>query len=1229
MPLDSPCPSPEMLRRSIDPDDPMTPPERQRIETHVDGCQVGCKQALDALLRGVTLASGSEATHPTPAPGAPASERPPPCIPGYEILGELGRGGMAVVYKARHVGLNRLVAIKMILAGAHATAQELARFRTEAEAVAALKHPNVVQIYEIGAHDGCPYFSLEFVEGGTLSQHFDRVPQPPCKAADLVETLARAVHFAHQQGVIHRDLKPANVLLAADGTPKIADFGLAKRLESGVDHTRTGQIVGTPNYMAPEQAAATPALVGKPADIYALGAILYTMLTGRPPFRGDTPWRVLVQVQWTEPVPPRRLSPNTPADLETICLKCLRKEPRSRYSSAEALADDLSRFLDDRPIQARRVGGAERAVKWVRRNPVLTGVLAIAVLASVGAAGGWLWAVQDRAARQIESNRLAAARLSAAQDKADIAINKARADERQAALVESAADDKGQEEPETPETAKQVVGLLRQAEAALDEAERALAEVLGIEAARAQTGERRGSVQAKRKRAEKIAALLSDLDRARGARAGSSANGPGKNASAKFYTAAFSAYGLDLARPERETAAEIRNTRPGIRLALILALDDWASYVRGLDAAQADRLSRIAGGADDDDWRRRYRAAIGDLTALKRLAQEAPRLHLPAVSVVQLGRDLYTRDARSDAAILLRAARRQHPGDFWVYFDLNNCLFDPDHVDPATLEEAEGCVCTAVALRPDSAIAQSNMGNALRAHGDQAGAAECYRKAIVLDPGFALAVNNLGIVLADVGDQAGAADCYRKAIEIDPKYASPHECLGNLLFRQGEWAGAAECYKKAIELSPKAATAHCGFGSALYNQGDLVGAAVRYKRAIELDDRLAIAHYCLGNVVRDQGDLAGAAKCFRKSIDLNPKYVEAHINFGSLLQTQGDFAGAAAYARKAIELDPKFVYAHNNLGNALAKQGDLAGAAECYRKAIDLDPKYARGHYNLGTALRDRGDSASAIESFRKAVELDPKYVAAQNDLGLILLDQGDLTGAAVCYKKAVELDPKYPQARYGLGAVLLDQGQFAEARTNFRRCLDLLAADAPLRAGASDKLQRCERLLSLEAKLPAVLKGEQQPADDAERIGLAEVCEYQHRYVAAVRFSRDAFAHDAKLADDMQVGNRYAAALDAARAGCGQGEDVKDLDDKALAGCRKQALTWLQADIVFWRNRLKSAAPEDRQATKQQLSRWQTDPALAGVRDTAEVAKLPTDEQEVWRKLWMEVQSVVDKAGE
>jgi WD40 repeat protein len=321
-----------------------------------------------------------------PEPGQSFPPADLPQVRGYEILTKLGRGGMGVVYQAWQTSLHRIVALKMLLAGGHAGPEERARFHTEAEAVARLQHSHIVQIYEVGEADGWPYFAMEFVAGQSLAQQLVGVPFPLREAAQLVEQLARAIHYAHQRGVIHRDLKPANVLLTAEGNPKITDFGLAKLLIGGQAQTQTGAILGTPSYMSPEQAEGQARLIGPATDVYSLGAMLYELLTGRPPFKGESVLETVRQVVDEEPVPPAHLRPRLPRDLETICLKCLAKTPAQRYSTALDLADDLRCFLNGQPVKARPVSTVEQCRRWCRRNPALAIASTLALLALIGVA---------------------------------------------------------------------------------------------------------------------------------------------------------------------------------------------------------------------------------------------------------------------------------------------------------------------------------------------------------------------------------------------------------------------------------------------------------------------------------------------------------------------------------------------------------------------------------------------------------------------------------------------------------------------------------------------------------------------------------------------------------------------------------------------------------------------------------------------------------------------------
>lgn len=407
-----------------------------------------------------------------------AAVRSFPVVAGYEILGELGRGTMGVVYKARRTALHRLVALKMIVAGGHATAEQRARFETEARAVATLQHPNIVQIHELGESDGLPFLSLEFVDGEPLDARIDGTPQPPAAAVTLIEVLARAIQVAHARGIIHRDLKPANVLVARDGTPKITDFGLAKDLESQSSQTRSGSQIGTPSYMAPEQAIAES--YGPLVDVYALGAILYEMLVGRPPFLGASPYETTMLVVNEEPVRPSLLVAQVPRDVETICLKCLQKDPDRRYADAAALAEDCRRFLAGEPILSRPISPGERLWRWCRRNPRTAGLAAAVVgLLTLVAVGSTAAAVRIDKARKdaVEANRVAETAKIAAVNSAKLAEERATlALSSFQALIEGV-----RSLEETPGTAKLKETLLEEALEGVDSLARKMGDASSTE----------------------------------------------------------------------------------------------------------------------------------------------------------------------------------------------------------------------------------------------------------------------------------------------------------------------------------------------------------------------------------------------------------------------------------------------------------------------------------------------------------------------------------------------------------------------------------------------------------------------------------------------------------------------------------------------------------------------------------------------------------------------------
>jgi serine/threonine-protein kinase len=690
-----------------------------------------------------------------------------PKIPGYEVEMVLGHGGVGVVYKARHLRLNRLVALKMLLVGPYAVRQERERFLLEAEAVAGLRHPNVVQVYDSGELDGRPYFTMEFVEGGTLAKKLAGTPLAARVAAELVAALADAVRAAHAAGIIHRDLKPANILLqkaesgrmkhesaksigtgqknagaSSDSSfiPKVADFGLARRIEGEAGLTRTGVAMGTPSYMAPEQVRGDWKAVGPVTDVYALGVILYECLTGRPPFRAETSVATLQQVLADEPAPPRRLNPTVPRDLETICLKCLEKDPHRRYTSAAALADDLGRFLRCEPILARPEGRLARLRKWVRRHPTHTSILGCSVLLALVLAGVGVW----QALQQADRRRALEADLK------DVTAH-----QQQARWVD--------------------------ARAALDRAEARL---------------NGGDPDEWRRRLEKSRRdleLVIQLDAIRLKRVTHGELRIYQTQAARRYAEVFHQARLGQVHdPSRNVASAVNAS--AVRPALMAALDDWSSC--STDKAERDWLLEVANQADPDaqGWRARVSAVWDDARALADLARTIPVERVSMSLLLAIGERL--KSIREFSVPFLKRVQREYPADFWANLMLGDTLFQTEHV------EAAGYYRAALASRPGEAVGYCVVGDALRLRNDLTGAIDYYNKALTLAPNYVRTQNNLGLALQAQGHLDEAMVCYQKALELDPDYAWAHYDLGNVLDLKGRLNEAYNHYKQVLRLDP-------------------------------------------------------------------------------------------------------------------------------------------------------------------------------------------------------------------------------------------------------------------------------------------------------------------------------------------------------------------------------------------------------------------------------------------
>ncbi len=618
--------------------------------------------------------SSTESGESFTGPDRPASSRLP-TVAGYDVGGILGRGGMGVVYKARHQKLNRLVALKMLRDGQFATSDELLRFSREYQSIAELHCPHIVQVYDVGDFDGRPFFTMEFVEGGSLYDRLNGVPQSARGSAEMVLSLAEAIHSAHSKGIIHRDLKPANILLSLDGIPKIADFGLARHVQCDHRITVTGMQLGTPSYMSPEQTIGVFDSVGPSVDIYALGAILYEMLTGRPPFRAETILETQRQVINVDPVPPARINASVPRDLETICLKCLNKQPSRRYATAGELANDLQRFLRHEPIHARTVSRSERTLRWVRRNPAIT-ALAISAMALIGLAVAF-------------------------------------------GFREYAASEQRQAETEKWQQRLEFVNRLEE-EGRFTEAR----EILGRIPDGGSDSLRRHIQQAQveLELAEQLDAI--QMTRGKFGR-GSSIDG---HEPSRRYEAAFREAGIGSPGDNPAQAAD-RVKASTVKVALVAALDDWAVCEI---AESRSWILDVARRADPNPWRDKVRDQQNwaNFEHLQNLSETAAVDQHPVTLLVTIG----TRWRRlgGDPTEYLHRVHRSHPDDFWLNFEL--ALVHASD-DPISLSYSYA----ALAIRPDAAAVHYNLGVGLRRMGRLEEANFHFKRVFELDPNHSLA----------------------------------------------------------------------------------------------------------------------------------------------------------------------------------------------------------------------------------------------------------------------------------------------------------------------------------------------------------------------------------------------------------------------------------------------------------------------------------------------------------
>jgi tetratricopeptide (TPR) repeat protein len=1020
-----------------------------------------------------------------------------PRVAGYDLLGVLGRGGMGVVYLARQVKLNRLVALKMVLAGAHAGPHQLARFYTEAEAVARLEHPNIVQIYEVGEHDALPFFSLEYCPGGSLLQRVAGKPQPPREAAETALQLARAMAAAHDKGIVHRDLKPANVLLSKDGLPKITDFGLAKRLDDDSSQTKSGTLMGTPSYMAPEQARGETHAIGPLADLYSLGASLYELLTGRPPFLGTTMLETLFQVRNQEPVRPTRLQPKCPPDLETICLKCLQKEPHQRYASCADLADDLQRFLAGEAIRARPVGPLERAWRWCRRNPRIAtlsacvGVLLLALAASLTAMAVRLGRERDAVAetRRVASGRLEQATQAIAGGNYTQAQDLLRWSDSLLASHPDLHDLRA--ELETLEAQVDVYAQFRQL---LDSARFAC-----------RFGSRQQKEQGRRS-CRQLLTLYDEIDQ----RSGRGAAGlPPLDAQQQqlfkedVFEAFLTAAGVeqDLARgggdaAEQQAArqaidylARAEQVLPGTRALRVQRAPIWAR----LGNRQADR-------ADMEQAR-----AIEPTSAVERFwhgyADYKRGEEAKARKDHKAAHDSYHKAIAEYAAFL-----QLRPDHFWGYFNWANCHAQLN--DRNGLYDALIGFTACIRLRPDFPWPYNNRGTVHHRLGQNDLAVADFTAALAHNADYPDAHANRALAYLALGKTDRALEDFTRAIALDPDHATAY-------------AGRAEIYRtrKEHDLAARDYTRLLALG------GD---------RAPLLEKRVA-AYRALKRTDEAIGDYA-------QLLALNPKNLQTRVARAELLLEQGRYAEARddlTFILKAAPRAAGIWRARAILNWQNLKEFDAALAD--FEQFARLMPKEAEPHRCRGVILLGRRQYGLALEALGRALALRPGYSDAIWARAQILLWQnkpaealkeldplvaklpegpaetlnvragvyqvmGRLKEAAADYRRMIELKPKGPdanlclaEAHVGLARLYDKQGQPGKAT----ECFDQMVAATPKsewaylrraehrrdRGEYDAALADCDRAAALKPgwALPALVRASVQAARGQPAAAVAE----------------------------------------------------------------------------------------------------------------------------------------------
>jgi tetratricopeptide (TPR) repeat protein len=960
--------------------------------------------------------SGTLDAPPQAPTGAAKSEHAGTVIGPYKLVEQIGEGGMGTVWMAQQTEpVKRLVAVKLIKAGMD-SAQVIARFEAERQALALMDHPNIARVLDGGqtppAYAGGsprPYFVMDLVKGVPITKYCDEHRLTPRQRLELFLPVCQAVQHAHQKGIIHRDLKPSNVLVAVyDGrpVPKVIDFGVAKAAgQSLTDKTLVtgfGNIVGTLEYMSPEQAEVNQLDIDTRSDIYSLGVLLYELLTGGPPFtkkdlekagmlemlrviREQEPSRPSTKLSSSDALPtlsanrsmePAKLTRLVRGELDWIVMKALEKDRNRRYESANAMAMDVQRYVNGEAVLAHPPSAGYRLRKFVRRQRAALAFAGLTLLFLVLFGAGLGWAAGDRAAR-----------------------HRVREVEADNALSQAA---RCLEEGKWPESAAW--------------AERADGILAG--------GEKH---PAGRSRLQAIRADLDMVARVQEIRIRQSQvrdEGFDIAAADPEFAQAFRDYGIDVEALDVDQAAAAIRARP-IWLELVLALDDWAVARRNRqpDANHQRHLLAVARAADDDHLRNQLRQALEqqpiDRPALERLAASDEVGELPVPTLVLLDWSLRAVGAVDAALRVLEQAVQRYPSNFWVNQDLARCL---ETVRPPRWQEALRFYMAARALRPQS-------------------------------PGVRL---NLGVALADSGDLKGAVVAFEEAMHLKPDYATPYYARGIAYHGLGQEQRALADYTRATELKPDFVKAWYNRGITNYRLHRPEKAVADYTKAIELKADYAEAWIARGNAHLTLGHWEKAVDDSTRAIALKPDEAVAWYNRGNAHAGLGQREKAIADYTNAIELKPDYVEAWYNRGNAHHGLGRREQAIADYTRAIELKPDFASAWYNRGNAHRLLGQRDQAVADYTKAIALQPGHAHAWGNRGLVYAALGLTDKAIADYTRAIELQRDYANAWYNRGNAYSALRQWDKAVADFAKAAELMPASSAVLNRLAWRLANC-----------------------------------------------------------------------------------------------------------------------------------------------------------------------------